>query len=349
MTHAVHLVTYNVMTPVMPPLRFYGQADRLKRIPKAVMRASRQSGIPFIDVVCVQEANPKPYQRKLTKGFREHGFRYATSQLESYLRPVLGGVLIFSRDPILREEHLVWQNCCDEDALSAKGAVYACIDKPGMGPIHIVSCHFQAWNHKKSVKIRELQWRELETFIEGLEIPPEEPLILAGDTNGQPPPQWKVPKKAKWSHEYSSDPLSNQLMGFEDASRLDCQKTYLDTRVCDCCPREWLDYVGVHSSHSSSLVSSSMGSLKNCRSMPFDLQVGSASWWKNFHDLSDHYPVCGSFTFRVTPGVDRDPSHSLQRSDVYTRRPRLVFGLVFYGVTIAMVIFIFLVTNSKIV
>ncbi|XP_033637115.1 sphingomyelinase C-like [Asterias rubens] len=100
-----------------------------------------------------------------------------------------GGVFITSRWPIIKEEQMVYENFdkTTSDALAAKGVMYARIQKTVDGSsktFNIFGTHMQATEKPDSPGVRVLQAQEMHNFMEQMKIPADEPVLYAGDLNG---------------------------------------------------------------------------------------------------------------------------------------------------------------------
>ena len=93
-----------------------------------------------------------------------------------------GGVLVVSRWPIDKEQQTTFSQCDAEDCLSAKGVIYAKINKNG-NPYHIFGTHTQAWSQEKNQLTRAKQFEQMRGFIDNQYINGNEPVIIAGDLN----------------------------------------------------------------------------------------------------------------------------------------------------------------------
>lgn len=71
--------------------------------------------------------------------------------------------------------------------MSAKGVVYARILKTNTQGIkqvfNVFGTHMQAWDSVEAANTRLKQQQSINTFIDSLNIPKSEPIIIAGDFN----------------------------------------------------------------------------------------------------------------------------------------------------------------------
>lgn len=93
-----------------------------------------------------------------------------------------GGVMIFSKYPIEYEAQMNYSDCDGTDCLSAKGVMYARLNKNGK-KYHLFATHTQAWNAVVDVNVRVNQFLELRNFIAAQHIDSREPVIIGGDLN----------------------------------------------------------------------------------------------------------------------------------------------------------------------
>ena len=318
-----NVCTYNVMTPVLEPLRFNGQMERLGRIPLALaqLHQATQGGL---DVVVFQELIPGKYRRFLLSKLTELGWCFHSSPLQNVqflsTKMVSGGVIICSRFPILAEkQHVFTTECCGTDCLASKGVVYTQILGPQNNVVNVVATHFQAWATPEGVRIRRAQSEQCLRFIKSLNIPPTQPVIVVGDFNldyyAQRKEVMNLEKhlQVKFislhpdSHPFSSDPSTNAIVGNDDASMYStrlyphgCYDTFMTTLACPCCPQELLDYVGYSTNHLSP--SSCSCSVVILKTEPFLMKMNMTTE-REVADLSDHYPLVGTFQWvEESPG-----------------------------------------------
>ena len=311
---SLNVCTYNVMTPVLEPLRFNGQWDRLRRIPPALLKLHQQTP-GGLDVLVLQELIPGQYRRFLLAKLAELGWNYSTQPLQAGLwssKLVSGGVLICSRHPLLAQKQRVFtSNCASTDCLASKGVVYAQILSPTNNIVNVFATHFQAWASPEGVFIRQAQAEECRSFIHSLNLHPEEAVLFAGDLNLD-----YYTKRSELSdlerrlrvefvplhtdsYPFSSDPNTNAMMGNDDASMYStrlypngCYDAYIATQKCPCCPQELLDYVGYSTQHLLPVhCSASVVLLKTAE---FNMKLNLTTE-RQLSDLSDHYPVVGTF------------------------------------------------------
>ncbi|OGT61385.1 MAG: hypothetical protein A3F14_00655 [Gammaproteobacteria bacterium RIFCSPHIGHO2_12_FULL_43_28] len=243
---------------------------RAKAIPKKIKN---------YDAVIFEEAVDDTFRDILTNAMKSY-YPYHTkvaSRLPSRL--LSGGIILFSKWPIIREDQIAYSKASKYDELVAKGVIYAAISKNGK-VYHIMGTHTQAAANKpgESREIRALQLKEWAEFIERLRIPENEPLILAGDFNvnqfgtntelNSILTMLNVKLLPNTGHPYSADPTINTMLHSKSPSRI--------------------DYLFYHEGHVKPTVAFNK---------VFILRyLEDQNAWPKF-DLSDHFPVVGYFEF----------------------------------------------------
>ena len=197
-----------------------------------------------------------------------------------------GGVLIVSRYPIDSESQIVYSACNGEDCISAKGVIYAEINKGG-NPYHIFGSHTQAWTKEASQATRVNQFNQMRDFIDSRNISADEPVIIAGDLNVD---------KEDFPQEYNA---MLSILNAEEVPRAGGYAYTADGRVngwTDSDP-EILDYVLYSTAHLNPTESSAKVLIP--RSIHADVFTK--------YDLSDHFPIAGNLTFDTPEGEAVDP------------------------------------------
>jgi endonuclease/exonuclease/phosphatase family metal-dependent hydrolase len=315
---SLNVCIYNVLAPVAPPLRYTGQLERMSRIPTAL--ADQVDPMLFLDVVGVQESMVESQHAVLSAGMQRAGFVHETPQLQGKLRDlklVNGGIVLFSRHPIIQHRRHVFTNSCVfSDCQAAKGCVYARIRKNERDDFHVFLIHTQAWSTPRACEVRQQQFHEVRTFMNSLSLPDDARVVVMGDFNidrYSARDEWCLTQKHLHvrampihprSHPFSSDPSTNQLMGIDDdvayssdAYPGGCYELYQRTLRCPCCPQEWLDYVTVSDDHAAvNRKRSWMRVVPIKAAEPFMAQL-TVSMRRSIRDLSDHYPVVARLVF----------------------------------------------------
>ena len=192
-----------------------------------------------------------------------------------------GGVLIVSRYPIEGQSQIVFNDCDAEDCISAKGVIYAKINKGG-NPYHVFGSHTQAWNAEKNQATRLNQFHQMRDFIDGRSISSDEPVIIAGDLNVD---------KINFPQEYTT------MLNVLNAEELPRNGGYAYTyngyvnNWTDGAP-ENLDYVLYSTAHLQP--TSSESKVLTPRSIHADVFTK--------YDLSDHFAMAGNLTFDTPAG-----------------------------------------------
>lgn len=196
-----------------------------------------------------------------------------------------GGVIIVSRWPIEKEDQMTFTQCDAEDCLSAKGVIYAKINK-GVNPYHIFGTHTQAWSKEKNQLTRAKQFEQMREFIDNQYINGNEPVIIAGDLNVD---------KIRYPQEYEQ--MLRTLIA-EEVPRSGGYPYTFDGAVNAWTndKEENLDYVLYSLSHLAPVESFSR--VVTPRSIQADVFTK--------YDLSDHFAIKGNLTFNppVTTTMD---------------------------------------------
>jgi len=108
-----------------------------------------------------------------------------TAMLQKRLLVMNGGVVIYSRHPILSQHYAFFQgNDIDAmDAFSMKGFVYVRVKVSSRRIVHIVGTHLQATRTGDGDRMRLKQIYRVNQFLRDQLIPCNEPIILLGDLN----------------------------------------------------------------------------------------------------------------------------------------------------------------------
>jgi len=101
-----------------------------------------------------------------------------------------GGVLVFSKWPILTAKEHVYKNCSMEECMANKGIIYIKLQKSINGIVqnyNVFSTHVQAFKNpletQEYYQSRTRQIRELKEFINQQNISEDEPVFVTGDLN----------------------------------------------------------------------------------------------------------------------------------------------------------------------
>ncbi|GAA3486740.1 sphingomyelin phosphodiesterase [Streptomyces cremeus] len=269
----------------------WGQDFRAKAIPAA----------PFFrghDVVVLQEAFDNsasealgrnaaaqyPYQSPVVgrsrSGWDATGGAYTATSSED------GGVTVYSKWPIVRQEQYVYRQACGADWFSNKGFAYVVLDVRGV-KVHVVGTHLQSTDPGcaagEAAAKRSAQLKELDAFLDAKKIPASEQVLVAGDLNVD-----------SHSAEYASMLADGGLDGAASrtghAYSFDTDDNSIAAERYPDDPREDLDYVLPRAGHVRP--AGWNNDVVKEQSAPWTV----SSWGKQYTytNLSDHYPVVGS-------------------------------------------------------
>jgi phospholipase C len=297
-TMNVGILSLNVCLFVGPPLRWNGASDRAKRIGTSVYSHVDPNDI---DVICLQEL--AVHRSDVLQSLHHHPFSTPAmfSGLASRnIRLLPSGLCNVSRWPITRHNFHVFDGATYHlEALVAKGVLYTCHQVNGIHDIHIFNVHLQAWTNATATVIRQAQIEQICTFITSLDIPPSDPVLLAGDTNidfyENQHLLLDMMKKLKMtmtmpaSPQFSFDPMYNVLVGSDDP---DEYKTIYGRD--DGPGRQLVDGVAFHNNHLAP-TSTTVEVIRNTVP-PFVTSVDIMTK-KELTIVSDHFPVLCTLTF----------------------------------------------------
>jgi endonuclease/exonuclease/phosphatase family metal-dependent hydrolase len=300
------ILTYN--TFCRPNYLFKdGQRKRAKLIVKSLFEQNDK--YKDIDIIVFCELFDDKSRKTVLKNSKKYGFNYQTkvignskvikrccSALCSKNPRVLvenGGVVLVSKYPIILEDSVIYNNneISGTDSLSAKGILYTKILKNNKN-FHIFSTHMQAWHEKKDEIMRFSEARRINKLILDKKISNNESVFIIGDLNID-----SIINKKEINHfknimnvqipeiigdqKFTSDPNTNQLVGRDGQ-----KKPYRE---------EWLDYCLFSISHFQPK-SSSLECMPIKLNKPIKISNRYCGYIKT-KDLSDHYPVLGTFIF----------------------------------------------------
>ncbi|MBM4357730.1 MAG: sphingomyelin phosphodiesterase [Deltaproteobacteria bacterium] len=266
------LAAFNVFLRFRP---FFvdGQLPRAERVARWLVDQ------PF-DAVALSEVFDEPSRRLLLARLgTAYPYRTRVVGLEQGgLLRGNGGVMLVARWPIEVEEQRVFEPRSPlEERFVNKGVVYARIRKGGHS-IHVFAAH--AYARFRPEQVRRRQFELIRDFMRARAIPPDEPVLFAGDLNVHRgcEPDYRAMLEvldahhpATEGHDATYDPRDNPLA--IGRARL------------------FLDYVLYSRSHRRPLRATNAVLRPSCdawRALP----------WRNpLRELSDHYPVVGSFAF----------------------------------------------------
>ncbi|MFT7035842.1 MAG: endonuclease/exonuclease/phosphatase family metal-dependent hydrolase [Cyclobacteriaceae bacterium] len=146
------------------------------------------------DIVVIQEGLSAAALKSFTRRMDDH-YPYHTDLKEAYgakckvlfewgFHGKGHGIVIFSKYPILAEQHFNFDNCADgsHDCKVAKGFVKTTLDIGNGGKVYVVGTHLQAGSDADAVVVRNSQVEEISQKISEYHNT-NYPMILAGDFN----------------------------------------------------------------------------------------------------------------------------------------------------------------------
>lgn len=193
-----------------------------------------------------------------------------------------GGVVTFSRHPIIETDSLVFEHCSGTDCYADKGVVYTKIDKAGE-IYHIFNTHLASFNTPAAKRLRRLQLGLLRTFMLTKAIPSNEAVIYAGDFN--------IDKNSDFI-EYllmlaTLDVNPPTFRGYTGSTFDPNINPYAASNYSGGSAVEYLDYVLVSRNHRRAKTNTNTVKLN---------QRLSSETWGSWH-LSDHFAIDGNFEF----------------------------------------------------
>lgn len=262
--HAFAVLTFNAF---MLPAVVFSSGQRTR----AQLLLEQLSGY---DAIVFQELFDEGARDILLSGLATE-YRYATRLVGrgSGLLREDGGVIIVSRWPIEAEAQITFGGtCASVDCLADKGVIYARIVK-GSRRYHLFGSHAQSDAAGSFPAVRDAQFRLFNAFVEAQEVPPDEPVLLAGDLNVDCHDRDAHERMLRALHATEIRPCGDRYTWDGVANEL------ASSRV-----REYLDYVLLSARHQQPYLAWSEV-----------LPLRSENYHR--HDLSDHYAVVGRFIF----------------------------------------------------
>lgn len=289
-TPRLSVLSYNVFLMSKSLYPNWGQDHRAAQIP-------RTSFYQGHDVVVLQEAFDNaasdalkansaaqyPYQTPVV-GRSKTGWD-ATGGAYSSTTPEDGGVTILSKWPIVRKEQVVYKDACGADWWSNKGFAYAVLNVNG-AQVHVVGTHAQSTDPGcgagEAAEMRARQFRAIDAFLDGKNIPANEQVIVAGDLNvDSRTPELAsmlanadlVNSDTRTGHPYSFDTALNSIANYRYPTD----------------PREDLDYVLYRKGNARP--ANWENNVVKEESAPWTVSSWGTSY--TYTNLSDHYPLIG--------------------------------------------------------
>ncbi len=276
----LNVLSYNIFM-LTPPLSFSDQNTRAEYL---------KNSLSEYDVIFIQEA--------FDNNAREDYLIPQLSTMFPYYTEVLdipnttnedGGTMFFSKWPIVYDTGHVYQSCYSFECLTNKGVSYAKINKLGQ-EYHLFNTHTQAFRSADEIASRMAQIKEIRTFIEDLNIPQIDPVIVGGDMN--------VDYYANHSNEYDSMFLFlNAMIPNYQGNPYSFQPDL--NYYASSGPDELLDYLLPISDYKQP--NSFFNEVRIFR------QIVDPMWGK--FDMSDHFPVYGRFEYTTVSAGNNDFSN----------------------------------------
>ena len=186
------------------------------------------------------------------------------------------GTRILSRWPFTLEDNLNYTSCDGIQCAATRATIYAKVNKQG-NPYHVFATHTQSSDDDANRNARLAQLQEMGDYIRSLNIPADEPVIMAGDFNVN-----------KIGLPQDRDYLEAVLGATEPENRGHNFTYDADTNTWAEQPYiEYLDYT---------LIANNNLQPTSAYQEAFAPRTTIDALWGEW-DLSDHYPVRGIFTF----------------------------------------------------
>ncbi|MEU9799175.1 sphingomyelin phosphodiesterase [Streptomyces sp. NPDC051000] len=289
-TPRLDVLTYNVFLMSKSLYPNWGQDHRAAEIPKAsfyqghdvvVLQEAFDNGAS--DALKANSAARYPYQTPVV-GRSKSGWD-ATGGAYSATTPEDGGVTILSKWPIVRKEQVVYKDACGADWWSNKGFAYAVLNVNG-AKVHVVGTHAQSTDPGcgagEAAQMRSRQFKNIDAFLDGKNIPANEQVIVAGDMNvdSHTPEHASMLADAdlagadsRTGHPYSFDTAQNSIATYRYPTD----------------PREDLDYVLYRKGNARPAAWEN--NVVKEQSAPWTVSSWGTSY--TYTNLSDHYPTIG--------------------------------------------------------
>jgi sphingomyelin phosphodiesterase len=282
------LLAYNVFLLPTTLKPTWGQSQRAQLIAEAGFMKGQDAIIlnelfdnPASDVLLSGLKGEYPHQTPVL-GRSRSGWD-ATLGAYSSTTPEDGGVAIVSRWPIEERIQYVYAQGCGADYYSNKGFVYVRLNKNG-APYHVIGTHAQAEDtgcpDKKGTAVRASQFNEMQAFLTGKGISPNEVVYIGGDFN-------VIKDTAEYTDMLQRLQVSAPNSYAGTRYSFDTRKNGIANYQYPNLAPEYLDYVFVSRNHKQPSFWHNQA-----------LDVPSPRWSVNqlgaiyqFQDYSDHYPI----------------------------------------------------------
>ncbi|MFF3425595.1 sphingomyelin phosphodiesterase [Streptomyces sp. NPDC002602] len=289
-TPRLSVLTYNVFLMSKNLYPNWGQDHRAAEIPKTsfyqghdvvVLQEAFDNGAS--DALKANSAARYPYQTPVV-GRSKSGWD-ATGGAYSATTPEDGGVTILSKWPIVRKEQVVYKDACGADWWSNKGFAYAVLNVNG-AKVHVIGTHAQSTDPGcgagEAAQMRSRQFKNIDAFLDGKNIPANEQVIVAGDMNvDSHTPEYNsmladadlAGADSRTGHPYSFDTAQNSIANYRYPTD----------------PREDLDYVLYRKGNARPAAWEN--NVVKEQSAPWTVSSWGTSY--TYTNLSDHYPTIG--------------------------------------------------------
>ena len=194
------------------------------------------------------------------------------------------GTFIFSRWPIDVEKHFFFDDCNGIQCVASRAVIYTKIRKRG-NPYHVFATHTQSSDDQPNRDARLKQINQMAGFIQGLNLPVNEPVIYAGDFNVN-----------KVGLPQDRDTMETVLSAVEPTN-LGHNLTF-DSNTNHWAEAPYLEYLDYTLYSHVNLVP------VNATQEAFAPRSISDAMWKKW-DLSDHYAVRGAFAYNTSANPAR--------------------------------------------
>lgn len=190
-TSILKILSYNVWMMSLPLPGLTSIVQTLGSVsPKKTLRAKAIfASIPDdVDVIVLCESFCVSTTNLMFEQLNEKGFIHRTDVLGSRRRSkfykfVNGGVVVFSKHPIVETDSLLYGSMgANDDLLSDKGVLYVKVAVKDLS-VNIFATHTQAWPTEKATMVRSEQLRLMKNFADSKSIPSNEALLFTGDLN----------------------------------------------------------------------------------------------------------------------------------------------------------------------
>uniref|UniRef100_A0AAU2JZD3 Sphingomyelin phosphodiesterase n=1 Tax=Streptomyces sp. NBC_00049 TaxID=2903617 RepID=A0AAU2JZD3_9ACTN len=284
------VLSYNVFLMSKSLYPNWGQDHRASEIPRAsfyqghdvvVLQEAFDNGAS--DALRADSAAQYPYATPVV-GRSKSGWD-ATGGAYSSTTPEDGGVMVLSKWPIVRKEQVVYKDACGADWWSNKGFAYVVLNVNGT-KVHVVGTHAQSTDpgcgSGEAAEMRARQFRAIDAFLDGKNIPANEQVIVAGDMNvDSRTPEYATMlanadlagSDTRTGHPYSFDTALNSIANYRYPTD----------------PREDLDYVLYRKGNARP--AGWENNVVKEQSAPWTVSSWGTSY--TYTNLSDHYPLIG--------------------------------------------------------